>query len=235
MLRKPHRIDMGSNLIPKSYFIWHVSLSSFSDLLINTEIDVIKNQITSAIEQMTMQGINPKTLDISKSTIFNEKNDLSSEAGLLNEYKRLSVQSKQLQIIEKRSSTQMEALRREEMSMSNDIDKFLNLEALRTNAAKRLEEISIKLEDAKHKHRVTQDVVEQANRRNEDIKEQLKSNDNYRQISHLEEKLNDFVMENKTQQETFDQLRKVCQSDFNVLTNSQMYSPFLCRNMIIWA
>lgn len=95
------------------------------------EIDVKKNQITSAIEQMTMQGINPKTLDISKSTIFNEKNDLSSEAGLLNEYKRLSVQSKQLQIIEKRAATQMETLKREEMSMSNDIDKFLNLEASR--------------------------------------------------------------------------------------------------------
>lgn len=72
-----------------------------------------------------------------------------------------------------------------------------------------MEEISIKLEEAKHKQRVTDDVVDQATQRSEDIKEQLKSNDNYRQISHLEEKLNDLVLENKTLQDSFDQLKKV--------------------------
>lgn len=69
--------------------------------------------------------------------------------------------------------------------------------------------MSLKLEDVKQKRRVTENVVEEAQQRIEDVKEQLKSNENYRQISHLEEKLTDFMEENKTLQETFDQLRKV--------------------------
>lgn len=77
---------------------------------------------------MTMQGINPKTLDISRTAIFNEKHDLNSETGLLNEYKRLSIQLKQLQIIEKRSSSQIDTIKRQEISMINDIDIFVNLE-----------------------------------------------------------------------------------------------------------
>lgn len=69
--------------------------------------------------------------------------------------------------------------------------------------------MSLKLEDLKQKRRITENVVEEAQQRIEDVKEQLKSNENYRQISHLEEKLTDFMEENKTLQETFDQLRKV--------------------------
>lgn len=65
------------------------------------------------------------------------------------------------------------------------------------------------MDDAKHKKRVTENVVEESLRRNEELRNQLKSNETYRQISHLEEKLNDIVEENKTLQETFDQLRKV--------------------------
>lgn len=77
---------------------------------------------------MTMQGINLKTLDIPTASGLNEKNDLSSEDGLLREYKRLSVQLKQLQIIEKRSQDQIETLKKDQMSMMDEIDKFSNLD-----------------------------------------------------------------------------------------------------------
>lgn len=87
---------------------------------------------------------------------------------------------------------------------------FFKLQGLRSEAAKRLEAISSKLEEIKHKKRVTTDVVDEAERRNDEIKELLRSNENYRQISHLEDKLMDFMEENETLQETFDQLRKVC-------------------------
>lgn len=65
------------------------------------------------------------------------------------------------------------------------------------------------MEDLKHKKRVTEDVVEEAQRRNDEIKEQLRSNENYRQISHFEEKLSDLIDETKTATTTWDQLRKV--------------------------
>lgn len=83
-------------------------------------------------------------------------------------------------------------------------------QALREEAARRLEELQSNLSDAKHKKRVTENVVEESQHRNEELKNQLKSNDNYRQISHLEEKLNDLMEDNKEMQETFDQMRKVC-------------------------
>ena len=75
-----------------------------------------------------MQGINLKNLGLSKSSIVNEKNDLSSEDGLLKEYKRLSIQLKQLQILEKRSVDQLENMRSEELSVIDDINKFNNLD-----------------------------------------------------------------------------------------------------------
>lgn len=65
------------------------------------------------------------------------------------------------------------------------------------------------MEDAKHKKRVTENVVEEAQQRNEEIKDQLKSNENYRQISHLEEKLSDLIEETKEATSTLDELQKV--------------------------
>lgn len=82
-------------------------------------------------------------------------------------------------------------------------------QALRSEAAKKIELLSSRLEELKHKKRVTEDVVEGAVRRNEEIKEQLQSNENYRQISHLEETLADLMEEGKTLQSTYDQLKKV--------------------------
>lgn len=61
----------------------------------------------------------------------------------------------------------------------------------------------------KHKKRVTEDVVEEAQRRNENIKDQLKSSENYRQISHLEERLLELIQETEDSTSTWDQLQKV--------------------------
>lgn len=92
------------------------------------EMELIKNQITSALEQVTMHGINLKTLGISKVAILSEKNDLSSEDGLVKEYKRLSVQLKQLQILEKRYTDTIENLQKDEITIVDDINKFSNLD-----------------------------------------------------------------------------------------------------------
>lgn len=65
---------------------------------------------------------------MSKSKILDEKNDLSSHDGLLKEYKKLSIQLKQLQILEKRTRTQFDNLKNEEIQILDEIDKFNNLE-----------------------------------------------------------------------------------------------------------
>lgn len=88
----------------------------------------MKNQITYAIEQITLQGINLKSYGITKSSILNEKNDLSSHDGLLKEYKKLSIQLKQLQILEKRTKDQRGELKEDEVLVNEEINKFNNLE-----------------------------------------------------------------------------------------------------------
>lgn len=92
------------------------------------DIDTLKNQITYAIEQITLQGINLKNYGITKSSIINEKNDLSSHDGLLKEYKKLSIQLKQLQILEKRTKDQLSELNKEEVLVNQEIIKFSNLD-----------------------------------------------------------------------------------------------------------
>lgn len=61
----------------------------------------------------------------------------------------------------------------------------------------------------KHKKCVTEDVVKEAQNRNEEIKDQLKSSDNFRQISHLEERLSELIEETKDATSIWDQLQKV--------------------------
>lgn len=90
-------------------------------------METLKNQITYAIEQITMQGINLKSYGISRASMMYDKNDLSSHDGLLREYKRLGIQLKQLQILEKRTADQLKELRREESTVSEEILKFTNL------------------------------------------------------------------------------------------------------------
>lgn len=82
-------------------------------------------------------------------------------------------------------------------------------QALRSESAVKYDELSAKSEDLKHKKRVTSDVVNEAERRNEQIKDQLKSNESYRQISHLEEKLSDLIEDTKDATSILDQLHKV--------------------------
>lgn len=79
-----------------------------------------------AIEQISLQGMNASNLG--KSDLLNEKNDLNSQSGLVNEYKRMSVQLKQLQIMEKRTSKQVHDLRREETEILGEIQRFRDLE-----------------------------------------------------------------------------------------------------------
>lgn len=80
---------------------------------------------------------------------------------------------------------------------------------MRSESAEKYDNASSKLEDLKHKKRVTENVVDEAQERNEEIKEQLKSNENYRQISHLEEKLTDIIEDTKSSTTILDQLQKV--------------------------
>lgn len=70
---------------------------------------------------MTLQGMNLKNVNL-------EKNDLSSQNGLLKEYKKLSIQLKQLQILEKKNATQLEQLKAEERLMLDEIHKYSQLE-----------------------------------------------------------------------------------------------------------
>lgn len=102
--------------------------ASFLLLLIftPTEIELIKNQITSAIEQVTMNGVNLKSLGIPKAAL-DDNNDLSSENGLLKEYKRLLVVLKQLQILKKRTIDQIDSSKREILELEQEIGKYSNL------------------------------------------------------------------------------------------------------------
>lgn len=81
----------------------------------------MKHKITYAIEQMTLQGMNLKNVNM-------ETNDLSSQHGLLKEYKKLSIQLKQLQILEKKHSTQLEQLKAEERVAVEEIQKYSQLD-----------------------------------------------------------------------------------------------------------
>lgn len=80
---------------------------------------------------------------------------------------------------------------------------------MRAESAEKYDNASSQLDDLKHKKAVTVSVVKEAEERNDAIKEQLRSNDNYRQISYLEEKLVDIIEETKEATTTLDQLQKV--------------------------
>lgn len=89
-------------------------------------IDVLKNQITYGIEQITLQGLNLKSYGTTSSALLDEKHDLGSQDGLLREYKRLSIQLKQLQILHKRTGDQVAELEREEQQYEEEVVKFGN-------------------------------------------------------------------------------------------------------------
>lgn len=92
------------------------------------EMERLKSLITFAIEQITLQGINLKSYGITKS--MDEHNDLSSHSGLLKEYKQLSMQLKQLQLLETTTMEQFEQSQKEEETLSFDIHKYANVEVM---------------------------------------------------------------------------------------------------------
>ncbi|XP_058053453.1 intraflagellar transport protein 74 homolog [Anopheles bellator] len=180
-------------------------------------IEVLKNQITFAIERITSQGINIAGLGEDKlvSSEFTSKNDLNSHAGLIKEYKKLGIQLKQLQILEKRTLQQVGALRQEESETLQNIQKYANLEVPRSEAIVKMNDLSGVLQELEDKKRVTDNVIDEARKRNQEIKNNLKSNETYRLISHLEDKLVDLMKDNKTLQESVDQLQE--ENDYNLV------------------
>lgn len=62
------------------------------------------------------------------SSLFNEKNDLSSQNGLLKEYSKLGVKLKQLKILEKRIQKQLQELKTNENDLLGDIQKYSSLD-----------------------------------------------------------------------------------------------------------
>lgn len=76
-----------------------------------------------------MQGLNLKSYGISRSSI-DESNDLSSHEGLLREYKKLNIQLKQLQILEKRTKDQLANLQDEDRTIEEEIELYSNLDVL---------------------------------------------------------------------------------------------------------
>uniref|UniRef100_A0A336MRL9 CSON000273 protein n=1 Tax=Culicoides sonorensis TaxID=179676 RepID=A0A336MRL9_CULSO len=174
-------------------------------------IHTLKNQIMYAIEQITLQGMNMANLPgISNkgNLLSSENNDLNSQSGMVKEYKKLSMHLKQLQIMEKRTSKQVNDLRKEETEILHEIQKFSNLDSLRGTAAEKVEELTSNLQELRTKLRATEGVFAEAQRRNKEMKELLRNNETYRQISHLEEKLGDLLKENKILQEAVDQLKR---------------------------
>lgn len=74
--------------------------------LIKLDVENLKNQITFMIEHITLQGMN--TRFNTGNVVFNEKNDLNTQDGLLKEYGKLQIQLKQLKLLEKRMKKQLE-------------------------------------------------------------------------------------------------------------------------------
>lgn len=110
------------------------------------------------------------TTGLGKDDLLNEKNDLNSHSGLANECKRLGVQLKQLQLMEKRTSKQVQDLRREETEILNEIQKFRDVESLRTASAEKMDELTTHLEELKKKKRITEGVYQEAVQRNKELK-----------------------------------------------------------------
>lgn len=130
-----------------------------------------------------------KSYGLTKAAVMDEKNDLSSHDGLLKEYKRLGIQLKQLQILERRTSDQLAEMRRDEIDVADEITKFSNLNVsfaiaksrlqiiiflcvqnLREEAAAKMEQLAATLDELRKKERTTTGVIDEARKRNIEIK-----------------------------------------------------------------
>lgn len=132
---------------------------------------MLKNQITFAIEQITLQGMSSKidgNTRISSSLL--QENSPNSYDGLVKEYEKLQIKLKQLSILEKRIRKQTDEIKSEENTLLNNIKRFNNIEALREEYAIKYEEVVNYLQELKDKKRVTESVVKDAEKRNQLIK-----------------------------------------------------------------
>ncbi|XP_055378435.1 intraflagellar transport protein 74 homolog [Condylostylus longicornis] len=178
-------------------------LSSFPEEMQKEQekLESLKNEIAYAIEAITLAGIDLKDLGLKDSDLLNESNDLTTKAGAIKEYKRLSIQLKQLELLEQRTNAQLKQLTEEELKLMNEISHYSNVDQLRNESTEKMEALSNKLEELSRKERVTQEVLAEAKKRNQEIKEQLRTNEVYREIAHLEEKLSGLDIEIKTLQD----------------------------------
>ncbi|CAG9808948.1 unnamed protein product [Chironomus riparius] len=186
-------------------------------------VENLKNQITFAIEQITLQGMSSKVdgnMKISTSILNENSHNLNSQEGLVKEYRKLQIQLKQLKILEKRIKKQLDDLKDTEGNLLEDIRKYSNLNSLREEYAIKYEEISTALQELKDKKRVTESVVEDSEKRYKALKDTLRNNETYRQISHMEEKLSDILKDNKSLQASVDDLNK--EYEFSDLKKSAM-------------
>lgn len=115
-----------------------------------------------------MQGINLKQFGIQPDG--GEKNDLGSQDGLAREYKRLSVQLQQLQLLERRTGAQLAELRQQEEQSRTNAQRFGNVSSLRDEAAERMSELTTTIEQLQKKKATTVGVVEESRRRNDELK-----------------------------------------------------------------
>lgn len=104
------------------------------------------------------------------ASILDDENSRDSRDGLVKEYEKLQIKLKQLKILEKRITNQLHDLSNEQSTLLNDIQRFNNLNALREEYAAKYEEISNCLQELKDKKRVTDNVVKDAEKRNQLIK-----------------------------------------------------------------
>lgn len=141
-----------------------------------SDVEILKNQITFAIEQITLQGMSSKVDGNIKirSSIFNDNpQNLNSHDGLVKEYGKLQIQLKQLKILEKRIKKQIDDLKNVEVELLDDIQKFNNLNSLRDEYTAKYTEISTALQELKDKKRVTENVVKDSEKRNNSIKVEM--------------------------------------------------------------
>lgn len=71
-----------------------------------------------------------------------------------------------------------------------------------------MEELTSTIEELNNKERITKNVVSEAKSKYEEIKELLRSNETYKQISHMEEKLSDKIKELQVLQDSVESLHK---------------------------
>lgn len=194
-------------------------------------VDKLKNDITYGIEQITMQGIDLKKLGISPNAIDGNGGvdgdqkpiDPLSREGLIREYKRLSVQLRQLQLLERRTQEQVNGLVEEERSCAADVQRFGNVMALREEAAIKMDGLSTTVAELEKKKATTIGVVKEAKERNEELKAKLAGNERYRQIAHLEDRLTDVLASNAEAQQTVAQQRREYDySELQTLVNRQL-------------